>query len=36
LKIYGLAIAKAKEIEEWNLTDLLDLKPSPEIILVAL
>jgi chorismate mutase len=31
-----LAIAKAKEIQEWNLTDLLDLKPSPEIIFSAL
>ena len=30
-----LAIAKAKEIQEWNLTDLLDLKPSPEIIFSA-
>lgn len=28
----GLAIAKTQEIEEWNLTDLLDLKPSPEIV----
>lgn len=27
-----LAIAKAQKIEEWNFTDLLDLKPSPEII----
>lgn len=31
-----LAIAKAKEIQEWNLTDLLDLKPSPEIIFSAI
>ena len=31
-----LAIVKAKEIQEWNLTDLLDLKPSPEIIFSAI
>lgn len=27
-----LAIAKTQKIEEWNLTDLLDLKPSPKVV----
>ncbi len=35
-KNLALAIVKAEEIQQWNLTDLLDLKPSPEIIFSAI